>query len=114
MRPDLILIEDMLAAIARIEEYVAQAEGQKRLFLSTMWLFRAAQMEFVELGEAASLVSGEVKEQFPNVSWRLMKDFRNFIAHRYYEIKPDAIWNTIIDSLPSLKEQLIAIRQTLE
>jgi uncharacterized protein with HEPN domain len=51
--------------------------------------------------------------QHPQVPWRSMKGMRNRIAHGYFEINLDTVWETIQTAFPELIKQLPAIRQTL-
>ena len=44
------------------------------------------------------------------VPWRSMKGMRNRIAHGYFEINLDTVWETVQSALPSLIEQLPAVR----
>jgi uncharacterized protein with HEPN domain len=49
----------------------------------------------------------------PEIPWRSMKGMRNRIAHGYFEINLDTVWETIQTALPDLVRQLPRIRQTL-
>lgn len=49
----------------------------------------------------------------PQIPWRSMKGMRNRIAHGYFEINLDTVWETIQTALPDLIEKLPAIRQSL-
>lgn len=49
----------------------------------------------------------------PEIPWRSMKGMRNRIAHGYFEINLDTVWETIQTALPDLVRQLPGIRQTL-
>lgn len=52
-------------------------------------------------------------DQPPQVPWRSMKGMRNRIAHGYFEINLETVWETIQTALPSLIEQLPAIRDSV-
>jgi uncharacterized protein with HEPN domain len=42
-----------------------------------------------------------------------MKGMRNRIAHGYFEINPDTVWETIQTALPDLIRHLPTIRRSL-
>jgi len=42
--------------------------------------------------------------------WRNMKGMRNRIAHGYFDIDIDVVWETVQTALPQLLAQLPAIR----
>lgn len=38
-----------------------------------------------------------------------MRGMRNRMAHGYFEINLDMVWNTVQDSLPELEQQILSI-----
>lgn len=65
------------------------------------------------LGEAATKLMDrhpDVIENFPEIAWRAMRGMRNRIAHGYYEIDLDVVWETVSTALPALSRQLVGIR----
>lgn len=55
---------------------------------------------FEIIGEAASKVPQEVREKYPFISWRKISDFRNVLAHEYFGIDYEIMWEIIKDKLP--------------
>ncbi len=49
----------------------------------------------------------------PQIPWRSMKGMRNRIAHGYFEINLDVVWETVQSALPDLIRQLPAVRASL-
>jgi len=43
--------------------------------------------------------------------WRSMRGMRNRIAHGYFDINLDVVWETVQTALPELLKQLPAVRQ---
>lgn len=41
----------------------------------------------------------------PEVPWRSMRNMRNRLAHGYFDINLDIVWDTVKNWLPSLLEQ---------
>ena len=58
------------------------------------------------IGEAASKVSQEAREQIPGIEWRDVIDMRNRLVHVYFEIDADILWDTILYDIPKLIEEL--------
>ena len=58
------------------------------------------------IGEAASKVSQEAREQIPNIEWRDVIDMRNRLIHAYFDINLDILWGTIVYDIPKLVEEL--------
>jgi len=84
----------------------------KDTFLVDKRTQQAVVMSLVIIGEAATKVmdrhTGFV-EKYPTVPWRNMRGMRNRIAHGYFEIDFDVVWDTVHTALPDLLRQLSAI-----
>jgi len=52
--------------------------------------------------------------QHPEVPWRSIKRMRNRIAHGYFEINLETVWETVQSALPDRLNQLLAIRDSLK
>jgi uncharacterized protein with HEPN domain len=88
-------------------------EGLDReAFLADKRTQQAVVMNLIILGEAATKVMDgfpEFVREHSDVPWRNMRGMRNRIAHGYFDIDLDVVWNTVRDALPALLEQLSAI-----
>jgi uncharacterized protein with HEPN domain len=58
------------------------------------------------IGEAASKVSKESREQCPGVPWTDIVAMRNRLIHAYYDIDLDRVWDTVTSDLPPLITEL--------
>ena len=71
-------------------------------------------MNIVIVGEAATKLLqsyGEFLGRHPELPWQSMKGMRNRIAHGYFDINLDVVWDTTQTALPQLLERLSFIRQ---
>ena len=62
-------------------------------------------MSLVIIGEAATKVMDRYPEftaQNPQIPWRSMRGMRNRIAHGYFDINLDVVWETVQVALPEL------------
>lgn len=74
---------------------------------------QAVIMSFIIIGEAATKVmDGYAKftQAHPEVPWRSMRNMRNRMAHGYFDINLDVVWETVQEWLPALLGQLSAVR----
>ena len=55
------------------------------------------------LGEAANNLSTEVREAHPEIPWAKMIGMRNILAHRYFGIDRDIVWQVVERDLPEIK-----------
>jgi len=107
-------LEHMLEA-ARLA--CAYTEGlNKDDFLADRRTQQAIIMNIIILGEAATRVVNdypELVDNYPNVPWRNMRGMRNRMAHGYFDINLDTVWNTVQEAMPQLIEQLSVIRDVV-
>lgn len=85
---------------------------QKEDFIADRRTQQAVIMSLIIIGEAATKIMdrhGEFVEAHPEIPWRNMRGMRNRIAHGYFEINLDVVWDTVHTALPDLLERLQAI-----
>lgn len=85
----------------------------KEDFLGDKRTQQAVILNIIIIGEAATKLLqnfGTFLDRHPDVPWRSMKGMRNRIAHGYFEINLDVVWDTMQTALPQLLERLPAIR----
>lgn len=89
-------------------------EGLDRAnFLADKRAQQAVIMSLIIIGEAATKVMdgyANFIQAHPDVPWRSMRGMRNRIAHGYFDINLDVVWETVQTALPALLEQLPAVR----
>jgi len=96
----------------------AYAQGMsKEEFLADKRTQQAVILNLILIGEEATKLLKDddaFADRYPQVPWRSMKGMRNRIAHGYFEINLDTVWETIQTALPKLIEQLPAIREAMK
>ena len=101
------LLGHMREAVAQSLAYV---EGwEKADFLADKRTQQAIILNLIVLGEAATKLMDNhpaVCEAHPQIEWRAMRGMRNRIAHGYYDIDLDVVWETVSSALPELLEQI--------
>jgi uncharacterized protein with HEPN domain len=78
-------------------------------FLADRRTQSAVVMSLVIIGEAATKVMDrhpEFAERQPTIPWRSMRGMRNRIAHGYFDINLDVVWDTVKVALPELLERM--------
>lgn len=78
---------------------------------------QAVLMNIVILGEAA----GKVIAEFPafaqdqaDIPWRSIRGMRNHVAHAYFDINLDRVWETVTAALPDLALRLPAVHRAAQ
>jgi uncharacterized protein with HEPN domain len=101
--PDLLL-EDMLAAIRKIERYTSGIDQPG--FQQDEKTVDAVVRNLEVLGEAANRISPGFASRHGDVPWRQVAGLRNRIVHDYFGLDLEIIWQVIRHDLPRLKVQL--------
>jgi uncharacterized protein with HEPN domain len=86
-------------------------------FLEDKRTQQAVIMSLIIIGEADTKVMeryAEFTQVHPEVPWRSMRGMRNRIAHGYFDINLDVVWDTVQTALPELLKQLPAVRQDVD
>jgi uncharacterized protein with HEPN domain len=66
-------------------------------------------MQFVVIGEIISRLAVEYKNAHNEIPWQKIKDFRNIIAHDYFGIDADEVWDIINSKLLPLKNDIFKL-----
>jgi len=100
-RDKYLFVEDILDSINAIENYIKYTDFEE--FENDRKTYQAVIREFEIIGEATKNIYEDLKKIYPDYPWRKIVDFRNVISHNYFGIDFVAIWNTVFEKLPELK-----------
>ncbi|RPI36770.1 MAG: DUF86 domain-containing protein [Nitrospiraceae bacterium] len=100
----LLYIEDILTSTSKILKYVGDTSYQN--LLQDEMRLEAIVRNFEIIGEAASKVPQDIREKYPLIAWRKISDFRNVLAHEYFGIDYEIMWEIIKDKLPVLQKDI--------
>jgi len=104
MKSDLIRLRHILKAAHDIVRFT---KGKTRKDIKTDEILVLALIKEIEIiGEAATKLSIETKEKFPNVEWRDIIGMRNRLIHAYDEIDFGILCDTIVNDIPQLIKEL--------
>ena len=107
-------LDHMLEAARQACLYVETMN--KADFLSDRRTQQAVILNLLILGEAVTKLLSQHEAfaaRYPQVPWRSMKGMRNRLAHGYFDINLDVVWDTAQTALPDLLAQLPAIRDAV-
>lgn len=99
-----LLLQDIIENTEMIFQFVGADSYQE--FVDDKMKVYAVIRAFEIIGEAAKVISPNVKAAYPLIEWQLMTDFRNLLTHHYFGIEYEILWKTITESLPYNYEML--------
>ncbi|HAE37779.1 MAG TPA: nucleotidyltransferase [Candidatus Riflebacteria bacterium] len=68
--------------------------------------FDAIMMNFIIVGESAARLTNEFKEKQSLVPWQEIVAFRNIVAHNYFGVDPEEVFDIVKNHLPALQWQI--------
>jgi len=78
-------------------------------FKSNELVIDAIIRNFEIIGEASNRVPASIQSIHPDIPWRKMTGLRNVLIHEYFGVDLNAVWKTIHNDLPALKQQLLLL-----
>jgi uncharacterized protein with HEPN domain len=110
VRDDRERIIDMLDAIESLQRHTSKGreafDGDE---LIQTWVTHHLEV----LGEAASRLGAKFRTEHPEVPWPQIVAMRNILAHEYFSIDLDEVWQVVERDLPELKRKLKEIYEEL-
>ncbi len=97
-------VEDILAAAERATRFVGEMD--LAAFKADERTASAALHQIFLIGEAATRLPEEIRNQTPDVPWEEIIGMRNIIAHGYFEVDLEVPWKTVRLDLPPLQQQM--------
>jgi len=98
----------ILEAIGKIAKYSAGYRNADEFYANERD-FEASMMNFVIIGEMVARLSDKFIEENRQIDWFKIRGFRNIVAHDYFGIDAEEVWQIIQTHLPKLESDVHAI-----
>lgn len=108
LNKDYYILLSMLETIEKILRYTSTYQSAEELYQNDRD-FDAAMMNFIVIGEECGKLTDELKSKNEQINWSKIYGLRNIIAHHYFGINVDIVWQIICNDLPKLKADLLEI-----
>jgi uncharacterized protein with HEPN domain len=103
-----LLLQDIIENAEMIFQFVGtDSYGE---FVKDKMKVYAVVRAFEIIGEAAKIISPDIKSAYPLIEWQMMTDFRNLLSHHYFGIEYEILWKAITESLPYNYEMLKQVK----
>lgn len=102
-------IERRFQGITAPADFVASDEGFDRLDAIAMMLIAIGE----SIKKIDKITTGELLEKYPEIHWPGVKGTRDILAHDYFGIDQDEIYNICVNDLLPLKKVLQKMREAI-
>ena len=102
-------LQDRSKGINTVDDYLTSPTGMEKL--------DAACMVLIAIGESVKtldkLTEKELLPTYPSIDWKGVMGVRDIIAHHYFEVDPDAVFDIIKNDLDPLKKAIDFFKEEL-
>ena len=112
-------LKNIETAITRLQERTVQIHTANDFLLSPFGMEKldAACMVLIALGEAVKtldkLTNKELLPTYPAVEWKKVMGARDIMAHHYFEVDADEVFNIVKNDLEPLKKAIDYFKEEL-
>ncbi|MBU1121441.1 MAG: DUF86 domain-containing protein [Candidatus Omnitrophica bacterium] len=107
-----LFIEDILAAMNKIAEYVKSLSCED--FAKNEMAQDAVIRKIEIIGEAAGNVPEDIKVKYQNIPWKKMVGLRNITIHEYFGVDLDIVWEIVTKNIPETKEDIQKVLEDMD
>jgi len=101
-------LDDIVTAIGRVREYTRGMDSAA--FQTNARTVDAVPRNLEVIGEAAKQVPDELRRRAPAVEWKKMAGMRDLIAHAYFAVDLDIVWDVVATKLGPLEDGVRRLR----
>jgi uncharacterized protein with HEPN domain len=104
---DLLYLINILEYIGKIWKYTEKANDAEELFeLNEQMNLNASLTLLANIGENVSKITENLKQEYLEIKWNQIRDFRNRIVHDYIGIDLAVVYEIISKDLMELKAEI--------
>ena len=95
----------IIESIEKVEKITANIHSVDE-FENDFKSFDACLMNFIVMGEMTLRLHETFLNKHNEIEWFKIRAFRNMVAHDYFGIDVEKVWDIIQNKLPELKQQI--------
>ena len=103
-------VRDILAAVRAIERYTEGMSYEE--FAADGRTIDAVVRNLMTIGESTRWIPEQIRDAHREVPWRTMRGVRNVVAHEYFGVDSEILWETVRGDLPPLAPLLEAVLES--
>lgn len=104
VRDDQVYLAHIKDALQQISTYTDGMDTNA--FLANRMVQDAVIRQFEIVGEATKKLSESFRERFPFIPWKDLAGFRDKLIHQYFGVDLATVWQSVVDDVPALLNEL--------
>jgi len=102
-----LYLEDILEAIQKIDSYLHGISFAQ--FNEDNMRIDAVVRNLEIIGEATKHIPPTMREKYPEIEWRKIAGMRDVMAHGYFAVNLNIVWDVVQHKLPDLKDHVVML-----
>ena len=90
------ILQDIRVHIDYLEQFIAEGHDQ---FINDVKTQFAVRLAYEVIGDMVKQLPAELLKQQPHIRWRDLKGMRDVLAHQYFQLDLEEIWQATQDLL---------------
>ena len=112
MRDYRLYLDDILEASKRIEKYI-KGFTLRRLKKDSL-VIDGVVRNLEIIGEAAKKIPTNIREKYPDIEWKKIAGLRDVLAHEYFGLDLEVVWDIIENKLPILRKKIALVLKEMK
>ena len=104
-----LYLQDIWESTLAIEEYTQNLAEDE--FYSNRQVQDAIIRRLEIIGEAVKNVDDDFRNKYPQIPWKKIAGMRDIIAHEYFGVKLERVWDVVRKDLPHIKQHMLLIME---
>lgn len=104
-----LYLEDICTSCSKVQRYTLNMTLED--FVADERTYDAVVRNLQIIGEAVKHIPPNVRERYPSLQWRKIAGLRDILAHAYFSLENETLWDIVQNKVPELLVQVQQIAQ---
>ena len=95
-----LFLNDIEISATKIMRYTHNMNLQT--FINNELVYDAVLRNLEIIGEATKQIPPEIRQRFPSINWRGITGLRDILAHAYFALDDETLWDIVKNKVPIL------------